>query len=228
MFEDMFDTYCGLRCSTCEFKEKSDCGGCIATGGHPFHGTCEVADCAVSKNKRFCGECENFPCELLKRYSFDKEHGDNGARIEHCKELKTEMVKIARKGLNPIGFCGHHCDYCFLGQWCGGCRSDYNCCSFATIFEDKTCPNAKCVREKKLNGCYECEELNNCEIGYYGKENEYIAKATALFIRQYGEDCYSKTLKQAIDAGLDYPKTFDETGGVEAALGMLVRYMEKK
>ncbi|MCL2834167.1 MAG: DUF3795 domain-containing protein [Treponema sp.] len=225
MFEDMFDTYCGLKCSDCEFKEKFSCNGCIASGGKPFHGKCEVADCAISKNKRFCGECENFPCEILKRYSFDKEHGDNGARIEHCKNLKAEMVKKARRGISPIGICGHHCDYCFLGQRCGGCRSDYNCCSYATLFEDKICPNVKCAKEKKLSGCYECSDIEDCMIGYYGQKNEYIAKATALFIKKHGGESYSKTLKRAIDAGKNYPKTFDAAGSVKGALELLEKYI---
>jgi len=225
MFEDLFDTFCGLKCSVCEFKEKFNCGGCIASGGKSFHGKCEVADCAISKHKRFCGECENFPCEILKKYSFDTEHGDNGARIEHCKTLKAEMVKKARVGINPIGFCGHHCDYCFLGQWCGGCRSGYNCCSFGTLFENNTCPNVKCAKEKKLLGCYECENIDDCEIGYYGKKDEYVAKATALFIKKYGEECYSKTLKQAINAGENYPKAFDAVGSIIGALKLLEKYI---
>lgn len=224
MFEDMFDSFCGLKCSACEFKEKNNCGGCIASEGKPFHGKCEVAECAKSKYKRFCGECEHFPCDILKRYSFDKEHGDNGARMEHCKELKAEMVKQARKGINPIGICGHHCDYCFLGQWCGGCRSEYNCCSYATLFEKNICPNVKCAREKKLNACYECGNLDDCMTGYFGKNDEYVAKATALFIKKYGEECYSKTLEQAIIAGEDYPKAFDSTGSVTDALLLLEKY----
>ena len=227
MFEDMFDTYCGLKCSTCEFKDKFNCAGCITSGGKPFHGKCEVADCAISKNKRFCGECEHFPCEILKRYSFDKKNGDNGERIEHCKYLKIEMVKKARKGINPIGICGHHCDYCFLGQWCGGCRSSYNCCSFATLFEDNICPNVKCAKDNNLDGCFQCNKLSSCEIGHYGKKGEYIAKATALFIKKYGEKSYSETLKQAIKDGLNYPKSFDETGNVESAFKLLVKCLVK-
>ena len=228
MFEELFDTYCGLKCSTCEIKERKNCGGCIATKGKPYHGNCEIANCAISKNRRWCGECGEIPCETLKKYSFDKEHGDNGARIEYCKTLKAEMVKKARIGINPIGICGHHCDYCFLGHWCGGCRSGYNGCSFATLFEDNICPNVKCVKENNLNSCYECKKLENCSTGYYGNENEYIAKATALFIKEYGEECYSRTLKKAIDAGENYPKTFDESGSINEALKLLRKYLNEK
>lgn len=86
----MIDTYCGLVCEGCEFIESCGCGGCIATCGKPFHGECEVAKCALEKNVKFCGVCGEFPCDLLKSYSFDKEHGDNGERIENCKRLARE------------------------------------------------------------------------------------------------------------------------------------------
>ena len=221
----VFDTYCGLSCVNCEYKTSHGCGGCIATEGNPFHGKCEVAECAKSRGKRFCGECESFPCDILNKYSFDSEHGDNGERIENCKKIKSQLVSEARLGTNPVSYCGHHCDYCFLGQWCGGCRSDYNCCSFAGVFADNQCPNVKCAKDKNLVGCYACEDLLDCHKGYYGKENEYIAKATALFIKKHGEDLYSKTLKSAVGKGLNYPKSFDETGSVQAALDLLESYM---
>ncbi len=223
----MIDTYCGLSCADCGFKESHGCGGCIATEVKPFHGGSEVAECAKKKGKRFCGECESFPCEILNRYSFDPVHGDDGARIENCKAQKAALVKQAREGLSPVSICGHHCDYCFLGQWCGGCRSDYNVCSFATITEGSICPNVKCAKEKKLEGCYECSEVKDCQIGYYGRADEYVCKATALFIGKYGEERYSKTLSRAVDAGERYAKDFDATGSVEKALELLEKYLDR-
>jgi hypothetical protein len=120
---------------------------------------------------------------------------------------ENELVAKAREGLS------------------GGCRSSYNRCSFAALFEDNQCPNVTCAKEKRLNGCYECGDLKGCMKGYYGRENEYIAKATALFINRYGEDCYTKTLKRAIGDGADYPGTFDETGSVDSALKLLEKYI---
>lgn len=84
----VIDTYCGLSCADCDYREKCGCMGCIASLGKPFHGKCEVADCAIEKGVAFCGECGEFPCEILTRYSYDKEQGDNGARIERCRQLK--------------------------------------------------------------------------------------------------------------------------------------------
>lgn len=87
--EVLLTTYCGLDCTNCEWKEPCQCGGCVSTKGMPFHAEkepCPVAACARKKQISFCGVCEEFPCQLLKDYSYDSEHGDNppGARIETC------------------------------------------------------------------------------------------------------------------------------------------------
>jgi hypothetical protein len=49
MKEYAIDTRCGLICATCTFKEKFNCGGCIKTDGHPFHGDCAVAVCCQNR-----------------------------------------------------------------------------------------------------------------------------------------------------------------------------------
>ena len=126
---------------------------------------------------------------------------------------------------NVIGYCGHHCDYCSFHKSCGGCRSNLNCCSYATLYPDGKCPNVNCANEKNLSGCYQCDELANCQKGYYENKNEHIAKATALFIREYGEVCYTITLTKAIDSGEKYPNDFDKTGSVTNALNLLKKYL---
>ncbi len=220
-----FDTYCGLSCSTCEYRDATGCKGCIASGGNPFHGKCEIAECAISRGKRFCGECENMPCEILNRYAFDKEHGDEGTRIENLQLIKQNLVAEAREGVDPVSICGHHCDYCFMGQWCGGCRSEYNCCSFAELFENKVCPNVACADAKGLDGCYECDELDHCQKGFYKNTDECVAKATAMFIAKYGKEKYTQTLKKAIDAGVKYAESFNECGSPHKALELLEQYL---
>ena len=126
--------------------------------------------------------------------------------------------------MDPVSVCGHHCDFCFLGQWCGGCRSGYNCCSFATISPDGICPQVKCADEKGLEGCWLCTKLDGCAKGYYGNQDEYVAKATAMFIRKHGKETYTEALCRAVEARENYPKSFDAQGSVEAALRLLEQY----
>lgn len=191
------DTYCGLRCATCSFAAQSGCGGCIATGGNPFHGACALAKCAMERKVAFCGACPDFPCALLESFSNDPEHGDSpkGARIENCAKTKAAMVAAARKGTDPQGICGHHCNHCPYTQWCGGCRSLYPSCSFATLFEDGKCPNVVCAGEKGLEGCYLCPELEACEKGYFGADDGYTAKGAAMFIARHGKEAYARALE---------------------------------
>ena len=91
----IIDTRCGLHCYNCEYKEPCNCGGCIETDGHPFHGECPVAACCREKRHLHCGECETFPCELLLQYTNDPEQGDNppGLRIEQCKIWCMRSIK---------------------------------------------------------------------------------------------------------------------------------------
>lgn len=90
------DSRCGLHCTTCDYKEPCNCGGCIETNGHPFHGECPVAICCQDRGYVHCGECHDIPCELLTQYSCDPEHGDapHGARIEQCKRWKKESEEM--------------------------------------------------------------------------------------------------------------------------------------
>lgn len=91
----MVESRCGILCASCGLREPMNCGGCIETMGHPFHGKCPVAHCAQEKKHSHCGECGDFPCKQLVDYSNDPEHGDNpkGARIERCRKWMEESVK---------------------------------------------------------------------------------------------------------------------------------------
>jgi hypothetical protein len=84
--------YCGLDCKNCEYKEKYNCKGCIKGNGKPFHGECKLAACAIEHNVKHCGLCPSFPCDLLKEFSYDKEHGENGGRIRTLEELVKTKV----------------------------------------------------------------------------------------------------------------------------------------
>ena len=147
------------------------------------------------------------------------------AKMEWCKTLDQETARRARLDANLVGYCGHHCAFCFLRQWCGGCRSEYNHCSYAVLCDGKTCPNVQCAKEQNLKGCYECAELEDCAKGYYERSDEFIAKASALFIKKHGEGRYAKALTLALQNGVHYPESFDSSGSVEKALGILEKYL---
>ena len=114
--------------------------------------------------------------------------------IEAMQRIKNRLCKTARKGADPVAICGLSCEHCFLGEWCGGCRTEYNACSFATCSEGRICPNVKCCNEKNLDGCYECSELEVCDKGFFVSSNDgaAAARAQSLFIRKYGQKAFLK------------------------------------
>ena len=114
--------------------------------------------------------------------------------IEAMRRIKNKLCKIARKGIDPVAYCGFSCNHCFLSEWCGSCRTEYNTCSFATYSEDGICPNVKCCKEKGIDGCYACEKLEACEKGFYVPSNDgaSAAKAQALYIRKHGKKEFLK------------------------------------
>nr|AHF24820.1 phage head-tail adaptor [uncultured bacterium Contig2] len=114
--------------------------------------------------------------------------------IEAMQRIKNKLCKTARKGIDPVAYCGLSCNHCFLGEWCGSCRTAYNTCSVATESPDGICPNVKCCREKGFDGCYECDSLESCEKGFYTPSNDgaNAAKAQALYIRKHGKKEFLK------------------------------------
>jgi len=119
-----------------------------------------------------------------------------------------ELIKIemnTRNIINPIGACGLYCRFCYFYVKCGGCRSDYNLCSLARLKEHHgLCPNVKCIKEKVMIGCWECNELLTCKKGFYAKKRVSFAKAVALFINKYGESSFLKTIKSILDTEDDH------------------------
>ena len=114
--------------------------------------------------------------------------------VEAMRRIKNRLCKLARKGVDPIAFCGFSCNHCFLSEWCGSCRTAYNACAFATISPDGKCPNAVCCQEKGIDGCYECGMLETCEKGFYTPANDgaNAAKAQAMYIRKHGKRAFLK------------------------------------
>ena len=108
--------------------------------------------------------------------------------IEAMRRIKNRLCQKARKGVDPVAYCGLSCDHCFLKAWCGGCRTAYNCCSNAACSPNRVCPNAACCRGKGLDGCYACAELIDCPKGFYasGKDANAV-KAMALYIGRHGK-----------------------------------------
>ena len=133
--------------------------------------------------------------------------------IEAMQRIKNKLCKQARKGADPVAYCGFSCNHCFLSAWCGSCRTAYNVCSFATESPDGRCPNAACCQEKGIDGCYACADLEKCDKGFYLPSNDgaNAAKAQALYIRKHGKKAFLK-VHDRLHEKYDFAKTQEILG----------------
>lgn len=80
----MFESRCGVACSSCEKKKAQVCAGCIHIDKTFWGGICEVKVCCENKNLDHCGLCKDFPCEMLS--NMGKELGyDPEPRLARCR-----------------------------------------------------------------------------------------------------------------------------------------------
>ena len=133
--------------------------------------------------------------------------------IEAMQRIKNRLCKLVRKGVDPIAYCGFSCNHCFLSEWCGSCRTAYNTCSFATVSPDGKCPNAVCCQKKGIDGCYACDQLENCEKGFYTPPNDgaNAARAQAMYIRKHGKKEFLK-MHDRLHEKYDFAKTQEILG----------------
>lgn len=133
--------------------------------------------------------------------------------VEAMRRIKNRLCRQARKGVDPIAYCGFSCNHCFLGEWCGSCRTAYNVCAFATISPDGQCPNAACCRARGIDGCYACDRLEDCEKGFYIPTNDgaAAAKAQALYIRRHGKQAFL-AVHDRLHQKYDFAKTQEVLG----------------
>lgn len=100
---------------------------------------------------------------------------------------------------------------------CDGCKSNNPSCSYANLYDDKMCPNVFCCESKSIDGCWKCDKVNDCNIGFFSS-SENDAKAHALYIKKYGTEKYTNTILKLINDGYDYPREFKDINDVEKIL----------
>ena len=85
----MFESRCGVCCGSCERKEKVNCKGCVEMAAPFWGGVCKVKSCCEDRKYNHCGNCVDFPCEMLA--NMGKEQGfDPSLKIEQCRRWVEE------------------------------------------------------------------------------------------------------------------------------------------
>ena len=97
----MIKARCGIICEPeiCKEAFGFDCAGCPNICNPPWGDSCAVKDCCEKRGHDHCGQCSDFPCDILNEFAFDKEQGDDGKRIETCR-LWAHHEAGTTKGLN--------------------------------------------------------------------------------------------------------------------------------
>lgn len=157
------------------------------------------------------------------------EGAEKDRRLSDGAKWKAEIVERAREGVDMVAYCGFSCNHCFLGEWCGGCRSVFSCCSFGTLHDKGKCPNVACCQKKGIDGCYECEELEECAKGFYqeGNDGAHACKAQAMFIKKYGKEQFFR-VHDKLHETYDFKKTQEILGeNAKKGLRILEQMLEK-
>lgn len=167
------------------------------------------------------------PCRVYRKLLNGPSHEELAQKGD---TYKAQIVAAARKGTDPVAYCGFSCNHCFLGQWCGGCKSSFNCCSFGTMFDKGKCPNVACAQEKGLEGCYACAELESCQTGFYreGNDGANACKAQAIFLKKHGKEAFFR-VHDRLHQKHDFQKTQEILGqDLQEGLKILEENMEKE
>ena len=82
---------CGILCENCNYLKEGLCSGKCCEISKPFWGEqCPVKSCCEGKQLQHCGQCPQFPCELLNQFAYDPKQGDDGLRIKTCLAWREE------------------------------------------------------------------------------------------------------------------------------------------
>ena len=159
----------------------------------------------------------------IYRKALQKDGPEKERRLQQGDLWKAEIVQTAKKNIDMIAYCGFSCSHCFLGDWCGGCRSVFCCCSYGAYLDSAHCPNAICCKEKGIEGCYRCDRLAECTKGFYQPDNDgaFACKAQAQFIQKHGKEAFLK-VHDKLHEKYDFKNTQEILGTtVEEGLSIL-------
>ena len=72
--------FCGVDCSVCSDYISEKCPGCRQTEW-PEGDACPPVSCCGERAIRFCGECGQFPCEMMKDFYRESESHEKAYRL---------------------------------------------------------------------------------------------------------------------------------------------------
>ena len=125
-----------------------------------------------------------------------------------------------KKVSNSIGYCGLVCALCHLADKCDGCKSNNNCCG--RRLSNAGCYQYKCCVEKKINGCWECQDFP-CDKDMFSNSHDIRLRAFARCAKEEGLEKLAEYVLRNQQNGILYGhnKDYDNLGSEEAVLKLL-------
>ena len=111
--------------------------------------------------------------------------------------------------VDNIGYCGLVCPLCHLSEDCGGCKSENNRCQ--RHLSESGCYQYSCCRERRLNGCWECEDFN-CGKDMFSESHDIRLRAFVRFIRAEGLAKFARCIIENEKKGIRYGHQKDYDG----------------
>jgi len=90
---------CGMNCGVCMayLREKNACTGCRGANAYKpvTRVRCKIKNCATfrSGKAKYCFECKNFPCDVLKHLDTRYRTKYNMSMIENLKHIKNFGIR---------------------------------------------------------------------------------------------------------------------------------------
>lgn len=87
----MFQSRCGVCCEECDRKAQVNCRGCTQMKAPFWGGVCGVKSCCEGRSLNHCGECGEFPCDILASMGVEAGY-DPEPRLEQCRRWRTQSL----------------------------------------------------------------------------------------------------------------------------------------
>lgn len=158
--------------------EDIHCQGCCSEDVFYLCRECPWVRCCIGHNIDVCSNCGQYPCQALSQY----------------QEKYVNKVNQAQETdkLYEVAYCGLACFLCSerdcIGCHNGGCE------------KHGWCKNYNCCKEKRIEGCWECDEFP-CNEGMLKKMR---ICAFARFAKEYGKAELIRCLLKNKNRGIEY------------------------
>lgn len=82
--------YCGVSCAGCPDLARGKCPGCRQTRW-PEGDACRPVACCREKKLDVCGQCGDFPCEMMAEF-YEESEGHREALKRMCRLRQEERI----------------------------------------------------------------------------------------------------------------------------------------